>query len=113
MLIANRLTVAIKAVCPIHGVSIYDRTDKATWRIDFKDEATQPERDAAAAQMAAFVIEETPDDVGGDAIEAIDRLVCAVLFDQENRLRVVEARLPITRNQFRLALIARWKVNNP
>lgn len=44
---------AIKAVCPIHGVSV-TWSDRTKWRIDFKDEATQEQRTAAQAVMDAF-----------------------------------------------------------
>lgn len=46
-MIAEKLDAAIKAVCPIHGVSIGRVDDKAIWRIDFKDEATAEQRSAA------------------------------------------------------------------
>lgn len=44
----------ISAVCPIHGVSIGDATDKETWRIDYKSEATEEQRAAASAVLATF-----------------------------------------------------------
>lgn len=50
----NKLDAAIKAVCPIHGVSIGRKDDKSTWRIDFKDEATTEQRAAAQAVLDAF-----------------------------------------------------------
>lgn len=54
MTLAAKLDAAIKAVCPIHGVSIGRLDDKATWRIDFKDEATPEQRAAAIAVIDAF-----------------------------------------------------------
>lgn len=53
-MIAAALDQAIKAVCPIDGVSIGRAADKSTWRIDFADDATAEERAAATAVMAAF-----------------------------------------------------------
>lgn len=53
-MIAAKLDAAIKAVCPIHGVSIGRVNDKQTWRIDFKDEATAQERATAQAVVDAF-----------------------------------------------------------
>ena len=50
----EKLDSALKVVCPIHGVSVGRRDDKATWRINFKDEATAQERDAAQAVIDAF-----------------------------------------------------------
>ena len=45
----TRLTEAISAVCPIHGVSGTTNT-----RIDYRDEATTEQRTAAQAALAAF-----------------------------------------------------------
>lgn len=53
-MIASELHAAVAAVAPIQGVSIGRRTDKATWRIDFEDAATESERQAAAAVMSGF-----------------------------------------------------------
>lgn len=63
--IAAKLDAAIKAVCPILGVSIRRKDDKATWRIDFRPEATQPQKDAAQAVLDAFdpVAAEVPPDL--------------------------------------------------
>jgi hypothetical protein len=44
---AKRLHQQISTVAPIFGVSLPDASDPATWRIDFKPEAT-PEQQAAA-----------------------------------------------------------------
>lgn len=52
--IIEQLNADIAAVCPIHGVKIGIKTDKLTWRIDFKDEANQEQRDAAQAILNAF-----------------------------------------------------------
>jgi hypothetical protein len=50
----KNLDSAIKAVCPIHGVSVGNPDDKQTWRIDFAEESTQPQRESAMQVMAAF-----------------------------------------------------------
>ena len=52
--LASDLHKAVAATCPIHGVSIGRRDDRATWRIDFAPEATDAQRVAAAAALAAF-----------------------------------------------------------
>lgn len=44
----------IKAVAPIDGIGVGRFEDKSTWRIDFKDEATQTERVAAQAVVDGF-----------------------------------------------------------
>jgi len=51
---AGKLHEAIAKVCPIQGVSIGRADDKGTWRIDFDDTATQQQRTAAQAALAAF-----------------------------------------------------------
>lgn len=53
-MIAATLDKAIRAVCPIDGVSIGRPADKATWRIHFRPEATPGQRAAAGAVLAAF-----------------------------------------------------------
>ncbi len=53
-IVTSKLNAAIEAVCPIHGVSIGRKDDKATWRIDFKDEATAQQRADAQAVVEAF-----------------------------------------------------------
>lgn len=50
----SKLDSAVKAVCPIHGVSVGDAADKATWRIDHKDEATAQQKVAAQSVVDAF-----------------------------------------------------------
>lgn len=54
MNIAAKLDAAINAVCPIHGVSIGHADDKQTWRIDYTDEATAEQRQAAQGVVDAF-----------------------------------------------------------
>lgn len=54
MTFTSRLSDAINSVCPIHGVSVGRKSDKSTWRIDFKNEATTAQREAALAVLANF-----------------------------------------------------------
>lgn len=51
---AGQLHAAIAAVCPIHGVSIGRKDDKATWRIDFAPEADDAKKAAARAVLEGF-----------------------------------------------------------
>lgn len=51
---AAQLHAAIAAVCPIHGVSIGRKDDKATWRIDFADDATEQQKTAARLTLSTF-----------------------------------------------------------
>lgn len=68
----------VATVAPIVGVSIGRRDDKATWRIDFAAEATQAERDAAAAVVASF-------DVA--AVESAEQAETAAVDALENDTR--------------------------
>lgn len=58
---ASALHDAVVAVAPITGVSVGHWDDRATWRIDFKDEATAEQRDAARVVAAAFDIRSKPE----------------------------------------------------
>lgn len=53
-MIAAALDAAVRAVCPISGVSLGSLADRATWAIRFMPEATAQQRAAAAAVLAAF-----------------------------------------------------------
>lgn len=44
----------IAAVCPIDGVSIWRWDNRDSWRIDFKEAATDAEKAAARAVVAGF-----------------------------------------------------------
>lgn len=63
----SNLDAAIKAVAPIHGISVGRKDDKATWRIDFKEEATAEQRAAAQAVIDAFDAEKVVHNAGIDA----------------------------------------------
>lgn len=74
-----------------------------------------PEEEAAAlARQAAWEATHTPDALALKAIDGLDRLQFDVLFNHENRIRALEVatdatKTPVSRAQFRDALIARWK----
>ena len=55
MTIAAQLEQALRAVCPIDGVSLGNLADKSTWRIDFHASATSAQRRAAQDALTAFV----------------------------------------------------------
>lgn len=80
MIVAAKLDTAIRAVAPIVGVSIGRQDDKSTWRIDFAPEATQAERDAAAAVVTTFDVAAVE---AGEAakVAAIDALVLSARAD--------------------------------
>ena len=52
----EKLSQLISAVCPIDGISIGRKNDKATWRIDFK-ECTEEQKSAALAVVKAYDFE--------------------------------------------------------
>lgn len=53
--IAQSVDAAVRNVCPwVEGVSIGRADDKSTWRVDFTDAATEQDRTAVAAVVAAF-----------------------------------------------------------
>lgn len=130
-MITQKLTDAISAVAPIHGVSIGRKDDRSTWRLDFKDEATANHRADAQATLLAFDIAPydppTQDVRAALSIDSVDRLQFDVLFQHENHIRALRALIntiipgsftlaqasQITRAQFRDALIDRWKALNP
>ena len=71
MTIASNLDAAVRAVCPIDGVSIGSALDKATWVIQFSPSATAAQRTAAQAALAAFdPAVETVADLRADADQA-------------------------------------------
>lgn len=54
MSIAAALTEAVGRVAPVSGVSIGRMDDRATWGLDFSADATDAQRNAAAAVLASF-----------------------------------------------------------
>lgn len=71
MSIAEKIDSAIRAACPIDGVSIGNPNDKTTWRIDFADSATAEQRAAAQSVIASFVVPvESPNDAINAQIDA-------------------------------------------
>ena len=46
----------VVAVCPLTGISLGDETDKSTWRVNFKPEATDQQKADAQAVIDAFDI---------------------------------------------------------
>ena len=73
----EKLHNLIKLVCPIHGISIGDASNKTTWIISFKDESTDEEKAAAQAVIdnADLSILDDPETVVRiDKLEFKDRL---------------------------------------
>lgn len=70
----EKLDSAIRAVCPhITGISVGRREDRATWRITFKDEASDSERAAAHAVMMAHA--DVTDDPEPEALDQLKDLL--------------------------------------
>lgn len=83
------------------------RTGKVTTR-----ECTEAEAAEFASRAAADAEYNTLDNRAARAIGTYDRLQFEILFELENRTRALEAKPAITRDQYRTALINRWKVLN-
>jgi hypothetical protein len=62
--------------------------------------------------VLAFFAPKTQDERAAMAVDAKERLAFEIDYDQESRLRVIEGKVPITKAQYRDALIARWKTLN-
>lgn len=84
------LHTAISAVCPIHGVSMGDENNRATWAADFAPEATEAERTAAQnvidtvdilGPIAAEVARAASIRTDGDRIDILNRLKTATLAE--------------------------------
>jgi hypothetical protein len=54
MIMEAAVDIAIKEVCPIHGVSFGKLDDKKTWRIDFSNEATDEQKIEAQKILDGF-----------------------------------------------------------
>jgi len=54
---------AVAAVCPIHSVRVGVIADKSTWKIDFKQEATDEQRAAAQAVIDGYDTSDSADRV--------------------------------------------------
>ena len=69
-----KLHEAIAAVCPIQGVSVGNAADKGTWRIDFDPAATQQQKTAAQAALAAFsaAADEADEQAAKDRVVALE-----------------------------------------
>lgn len=55
MSIEFTVTNQVIEVCPIDGISFGKLNDKATWRIDYKPEATDQQKQAAQSVIDNFV----------------------------------------------------------
>lgn len=73
---AMTLTRLIQAVAPIEGVSIGQQDNKATWRVDFRPEATPIQKAAAQIVIAGF----DPDtaDIRSDLAKSLDTAISAM-----------------------------------
>jgi len=79
----KKLTTRIDAVCPIHGLQATGENPRL-WRIDFKDEATEEERNMAVDLLSGIDLEEVQaeidaDDVENERLEKIVRIQTKVI----------------------------------
>lgn len=70
------LDAAVKAVCPIEGVSVGRLDDRATWVAHFTQEATEAQRTAARAVLDTW-------DAGASAQREADRAARRSAYDGE------------------------------
>lgn len=90
---AQSLDREVKAVCPhIEGVSVGRKDDRATWRVEFKPQATEAERQAAEDVLARFVFTPQPaSPIDALPAQATDLSpVVAILTDIQYRLDALE-----------------------
>jgi hypothetical protein len=82
MSFAFQVHQAVAAVCPIDGVSIGEKLDKSTWRIDFKLEATAQQRLAAGVAVQNFDVNAAlnPPPVDYSSSDNLDRTLKAILM---------------------------------
>lgn len=70
MNLSQKLTNLLSPICPVDGVSIGRKDDKATWRIFFNPSATQQEKDAAQSAMDSY--DPAADDAAENSQQAQD-----------------------------------------
>lgn len=94
-------------------VSLFKQVNNT--QIQLSDAERQAIADEWNANEELLRIENLPDTLATNDIDSIstkDRLLFEINFQQENRIRVLEGKTPITRAQYRDALIAAWKTLN-
>ena len=97
----EKLSQLISAVCPIDGVSIGRKNDKATWRIDFK-ECTEEQKSAALAVVKAYDFEAEEKAVEYVALRAAAYPSFADQFDTifHGGLDAWKAEIQVTKNKY-------------
>ena len=83
MSLATQLDYSIKQVCPIDGVSIGDPNNKNTWRIDFKQEATQNQKDSAQLVLTNFVYDPQTEIPGQTKSVLLSRMTDAIAANDQ------------------------------
>lgn len=69
-MIAESLDKAVKAVCPIHGVSVGRDSDRSTWTFSPLSEASISQRQAAVNVLETFVYQPpTQDEIASSALD--------------------------------------------
>ena len=97
----EKLSQLISAVCPIDGISIGRKNDKATWRIDFK-ECTEEQKSAALAVVKAYDFEAEEKAVEYVALRAAAYPSFADQFDTifHGGLDAWKAEIQVTKNKY-------------
>lgn len=90
--LVEKVDAALKAVCPIDGVSIGRDSDKTTWRIDFSESATADQRAAAQGVIDSFDVTKTLQiSAIDDQLEAIDDATRAAMRGLRDFILIVLA----------------------
>ena len=97
----EKLSQLISAVCPIDGISIGRKNDKATWRIDFK-ECTEEQKSAALAVVKAYDFEVEEKAVEYVALRAAAYPSFADQFDTifHGGIDAWKAEIQVTKNKY-------------
>ena len=97
----EKLNQLISAVCPIDGISIGRKNDKATWRIDFK-ECTEEQKSAALAVVKAYDFEAEEKAVEYVALRAAAYPSFADQFDTifHGGIDAWKAEIQVTKNKY-------------
>jgi hypothetical protein len=91
----------IRKVCPIDGVRIWDENDRGQWFIDYAPEATEAQKTAAQAAIAAFDPNGSVVPESISPLQARKALRAAGLLDQVNA--AVQAATPDVQDAWEFA----------
>lgn len=118
MTLITALDKAVRAVCPIDGISVGNAADKATWKAQYAATATTQQKAAAATAIANFTYDPVGDGQSDDTDllnaalaeqGSLSRALAMVMFAEINKLRVKDGDPAYTLAQFKAALQAQMR----